>query len=67
MFVVLVLTWCTAAGDCRDQRLADIPMASCMVQAEQIAADQQTKNLWLVNRRLAGWKCQIGNRVQGGA
>jgi hypothetical protein len=57
VLVTLILVWCAAANaaDCREQQLSgnDITMSSCMVQAQQIAADQQANNLWLVNRRLS--------------
>jgi hypothetical protein len=68
MPTALILTWCALAGppDCREQVIHDLPMTACMIQAQAIASEQQRQNLWLVNRRLSGWKCRIGPR-EGGA
>jgi len=65
----LMLTWCLVANthDCRVQTLHVDKMWECMSGAQQVASEQQRQNLWLVDRRLAGWKCQVGNRQEGGA
>lgn len=64
MTALLILTLCSLNGECIEKApFGRVESMTCAIHAQMMAADWLNENMhgW----RLAGWRCQLGERKIG--